>query len=163
MLILSLISLLMLTACGESQNQQDIQKQVAAIKSQPAPPIPALPPVQPMKQAVYQAGNLRDPFQPPKKVVSQDANRPDLSRKKQPLEAFSLDSLQMVGTIKKGGQFWALIKATDGNIYPITIGQYMGQNYGQVVNIIADAVILNEKIQINGEWQERKTQLLLKQ
>lgn len=160
---LILLSLLILAACGGEESQQDVQKQVAAIKARPVPPIAPLPPVRPMQKAVYQAGNLPDPFQPAKKITAQDFNRPDLNRKKEPLETFSLDSLQMVGTIKKAGQFWALVKAPDGNIYPVAVGQYMGQNYGLVINITMDAVQIEEKVQISGAWQKRKTQLLLKQ
>lgn len=153
---------LMLVACGDN-NKRDVEKQVTSIKSKPAMPIESLPTLQPMAKTTYQASYLRNPFEVPKKVVAQDTGQPDLNRKKDPLEAFSLDSLKMVGSIKQANQVWALIQAPNGTIYPIRRGQYIGQNFGQVATVTADDIQLVEKVKQSGEWRQRNAQLLLKQ
>ena len=87
---------------------------------------------------------------------------PDLRRRKEPLEAFPLESLQMVGTLQRGKSTYALVRTTDKDIYQIKIGNYMGQNFGVVVEITDGEIRLKELVQDGaGDWTERSSTIQL--
>ena len=80
-----------------------------------------------------------DPFGPAKiELAAKSASssttsglKPDLNRPKEPLEAFPLESLKMVGVLQQKNTNFALIKADTG-LYRVKVGNYMGQNFGIV-------------------------------
>ncbi|AOS77875.1 MULTISPECIES: pilus assembly protein PilP [Hydrogenophaga] len=86
---------------------------------------------------------------------------PELARRRQPLEAFPLDSMTMVGSLDRSGQLVALIKV-DRLLYQVRQGQYLGQNFGRVTRITETEIALREIVQDpSGEWIERPTALQL--
>jgi type IV pilus assembly protein PilP len=88
---------------------------------------------------------------------------PELARRKEPLEAFPLDSMAMVGSLDKAGVATALLKV-DSLIYQVKVGNYLGQNYGKVVKITETAIQLREIVQdATGDWTERMTMLDLQE
>jgi type IV pilus assembly protein PilP len=129
-----------------------------------------LPQVKPYEPVPYQAENLVDPFRPdridvaggprpPRTDVSKMA--PDLNRPKEPLEAFPLESLQMLGTITQNRDTFGLVKAGP-NLYRVKKGNYMGLNFGVVTGIDEAEIKLKELVQDGtGEWVERATALQL--
>ena len=91
-----------------------------------------------------------------------DQSAPDQKRPKQPLEAFPLDALKFVGILKEGNQLWGLILNPEKKIVPIKIGDYMGQNYGQVIAIKNEEIKLQETIKSSsGTWEKHITTLHL--
>ncbi|MDD1641755.1 MAG: pilus assembly protein PilP, partial [Methylococcaceae bacterium] len=57
---------------------------------------------------------------------------------------------------------WGLVKADDGSIHRVQIGNYMGKNYGKVINISADKIELMEIVPDKpGKWREQQTSLAL--
>ena len=83
--------------------------------------------------------------------------------RKQPLEAYPLDSLSYVGMLNKNGLTVALIKVND-LLYQVRVGDFMGQNYGRITAITEGQLTLREVIQDNvGEWVERDTTLNLQE
>lgn len=107
-----------------------------------------------------------DPFKPRIMKASQGTGgiQPDMSRQKEYLESFPLDALRMVGTLQQKGQRFALIRTPDGAITRVKKGNFMGQNFGQVVGISDAAVELKEMIQDGaGEWSESKASLALQE
>ena len=89
--------------------------------------------------------------------------QPDLNRRKEALEAFPLESLQMVGTLEQKRVNYALIKTPDKNLYRVKVGNYVGQNFGVISAISDSAVTLKEVIQdsSSGSWTERTSSLQL--
>lgn len=88
---------------------------------------------------------------------------PEMTRRKEPLEAFPLDSIAMVGSLNKSGVPTALVKV-DNLIYQIRVGNYIGQNYGKVIKITESSVQLREIAQdATGDWVERLTSLDLQE
>ncbi|MGC4394776.1 pilus assembly protein PilP [Hydrogenophaga sp. T2] len=86
---------------------------------------------------------------------------PELARRRQPLEAFPLDAMSMVGSLNRNGQLVALVKI-DRLLYQVRPGNYLGQNYGRVTRITETEVVLREIVQdAAGEWIERPTALQL--
>jgi type IV pilus assembly protein PilP len=88
---------------------------------------------------------------------------PELRRRKQPLEAYPLDAMSMVGSINRQGQLVALVKV-DNLLYQVRQGGYLGQNYGRVNKITETEVTLREIVQDSfGEWTERPAALQLQE
>ena len=112
--------------------------------------------------ATYKAQlqNIRESF---KALLRELPTGPDISRNKEPLEKFSLDSLRMVGTLSRSKQVWAIISAPDGNVFAITLGNYLGRNFGKVVNVFANKIEISESILDSGNWRHRSASILMKQ
>jgi type IV pilus assembly protein PilP len=117
----------------------------------------------------YMAANAVSPFSSHKLAVAtrQDMREPnplltaELNRRREPLEAFPLDSMSMVGSMNKQGRAYALLKV-DALLYQIKVGDHLGQNYGRVTRVAENEVGLREIVQdASGEWIERQTALQL--
>lgn len=88
---------------------------------------------------------------------------PELNRRKQPLEAFPLDAMSMVGILNRKGQLVALVKV-DSLLYQVVSGGYLGQNYGRIIKIDENQIVLREIVQdAAGEWIERPAALQLQE
>lgn len=86
---------------------------------------------------------------------------PELARRRQPLEAFPLDAMRMVGSLDRSGELVALVRV-DRLLYQVRPGNYLGQNFGRVTRITETEVVLREIVQdAAGEWIERPTALQL--
>lgn len=86
---------------------------------------------------------------------------PELARRRQPLEAFPLDSMTMVGSLDRSGELVALVRV-DRLLYQVRPGNYLGQNFGRVTRITETEVVLREIVQdAAGEWIERPAALQL--
>lgn len=86
---------------------------------------------------------------------------PELARRRQPLEAFPLDAMTMVGSLDRSGELVALVRV-DRLLYQVRPGNYLGQNFGRVTRITETEVVLREIVQdAAGEWIERPAALQL--
>ena len=86
---------------------------------------------------------------------------PDLNRRKEPLEAFPLEQLKMVGTLSQGNDTYALVRA-DKTLYRVKKGNYMGQNFGLITDVNDNEIKLKEIVQDSaGDWAERQSVLPL--
>lgn len=113
----------------------------------------------------YMHTDVVDPFSQDKLLVelarSGGANRPDQDRPKEPLEYFPLDTVRMVGAIRKSGVNYALLQI-DRQVFQVRVGQRIGQNYGVVTSVSETAVDIRETVQdATGDWVERMTKLEL--
>ena len=83
--------------------------------------------------------------------------RPPANHNRQALEEFPLDSLRMVGTVDKNGVLFGLITNAEGEIYRVQPGNYMGLNYGRIIQIDEAAITLMEIVPDGlGGWMERE-------
>ena len=112
-----------------------------------------------------------DPFSTQKLTVAlkQEARQPnsaisaELNRRKEPLEAYPLDSMSMVGSVNRKGAPYALLRV-DNLLYQVKAGDYLGQNYGKIMKITETEIELREIVQdAAGEWTERPTTLQLQE
>lgn len=156
-LLLILLTMAQLTACGDS-TYQDLEQQIHKIKTQKQEPIPPLPKFSSVPSYTYAADNMRSPFAA---LSPRRGDLPDQKRPKEPLEGFPLDGLKMVGTLQEGSKRWAIIAAPNGMVYNVTVGNYIGQNYGRIVKVDADRIDLIETVQGAEGWLERPTALTL--
>jgi type IV pilus assembly protein PilP len=89
--------------------------------------------------------------------------KPELARRKDPLEEFPLDAMAYVGSLNQGGQPVALV-SVGKLLYQVRPGDHLGQNYGKVLKITDTEISLREIIQdAAGEWTERTAQLQLQE
>ena len=73
--------------------------------------------------------------------------RPRSTRRKEPLEAYPVDSMSMVGSVtRNGGRPYALLKV-DNLLYQVKPGDYLGQNYGKITKISETDVAYREIVQ----------------
>lgn len=130
-----------------------------------------LPQVRPYEPVAYQAENEVDPFRPGRIEVAlaggatpaAGGRAPDMDRPKEPLEAYPLESIQMVGSLTQGRETFGLVKAGP-NLYRVRKGNYMGQNFGVITGIDESQISLKELIQEgSGEWVERSSSLQLQE
>ncbi len=88
---------------------------------------------------------------------------PELARRKEPLEAYPLDAVAMVGSLLKLGQPVALVRV-DNLLYQVKVGSYLGQNYGRITKVSDTGMTLREIVQDSGgEWIERTATLQLQE
>ncbi len=149
-----------LTACAPGT--QELETWVAEVRARPAPPLDPLPPLRTFPAYEYSAQSLRDPFAAPQNSREAAGPRPDPNRRKEALEAFPLDAMQMVGTIGEGGGMVALVLAPDKVTHRIRVGNYLGQSDGRVVRVGPESVDLVELVSDgSGGWVERQATLAL--
>jgi type IV pilus assembly protein PilP len=158
------------TASGQDELQTWMQTERSAIEPQ-VTPIPEPTKFVPQN---YQGERLIEPFSSEKLASvlrgAQNATvtysaliAPELNRRKQPLEAYPLDVMTMVGSLNRQGQMVALVKV-DELLYQVRTGSYLGQNYGRVKKITETEVTLREIVQDPaGEWIERPAALQLQE
>ena len=152
-----------LAGCG-GESHQDLRVWMAAQGAGVKGKLDPLPQMKPYEPFAYNAFDLPDPFKPRKIEPVKGASKlaPDLNRRKEPLEAFPLESLQMVGTLQRGKNTYALVRTTEKDIYQVKIGNYMGTNYGVVVDINDAQIRLKELVQDGaGDWTERSSTIQL--
>lgn len=124
-----------------------------------------LPEIKAYEPFTYSAFDLPDPFKPRKLSTGGGGGvQPDLTRPREPLEAFSLETLKMVGMVSKQGVVHAVIRTPDQAIYHVRKGNYMGQNFGRITQITDSEVTLREIVQDSaGDWAERISTLILQE
>jgi len=130
------------------------------------PKVKPLPEVQPYMALQYNAdGTLVDPFRARKAVNKSSVLQPNLSRPKEPMEAYPLESLKYVGLLSKSKLTYALLKTPDESVQQVKLGNYVGQNFGRVTQIKDGEIVLVELVQddLTGDWVERTTSLVLQE
>ena len=155
-----------LGACG-GQSHQDLRDWMGDQGKTAKGRLEPLPQVKPYEPFAYNAFDLPDPFKP-RKIEPPKGNgskiAPDLTRRKEPLEAYPLESLNMVGTLQKDNQVYALVRTPEKDLYQVRPGNHLGQNYGVVLGVTDGDIKLKELIQDGaGDWTERSSTLQLVQ
>jgi len=164
------IVLALMSGCS-NDDYSDLNHYISEVKLRPKGPIETLPEIKVIEPFIFKPEGLRDPFkplelpeQPEGGIDSLKTNgiKPDLTRRKEELEAFPLDGLKMVGTVVMKSSLWSLIKASDGSIHRVQVGNYMGKNHGKIIRIVTDKIELMEIVPDKpGTWREQQTSLAL--
>lgn len=156
-----------LAACG-SNDMDDLRAWVDSVKKQQKGVVEPLPEIKTVEPFLFKPEDIRDPFLPNDKTEGVEETkgdngiRPDTTRSKEELETYELDSLRMVGTINQEGHLWGLVRANDGTIHRVRVGNYMGRNYGKIIRVKEGEIELLEIIPDSpGGWRERKAALEL--
>lgn len=168
------VSVALLLAACSSSGQEELQAWMSQQRAQTRPKVEPIP--EPKKftpEAYTQEGSI-DPFsnqkltQALKRESSQSTSNaalvaPELARRKEPLESYPLDAVQMVGSMVKQGRPVALVRV-DNLLYRVHPGNYLGQNFGKITKVAETEVTLREIVQdATGEWVERTATLQLQE
>ena len=156
------LALVLLSGC--SSDMDELQAQVAEIKSRPGERIEPLPQIKAYESFTYNASNMRSPFVPsaPARTDVASAVRPDSKRTREFLEQFPLDTMQMVGTLQLQGRNFGLVQGKDGLVHRVLPGNFMGQNDGRIVSITPTRISIIEIVPDGlGGYIERPAALAL--
>lgn len=155
--LIPLCCTLALSACSNG-DQKKLERYVEDVKKRGSHRVEPIPQPQPYHRYAYPKSHKRNPFL---RVVKRAPMRgqPDLSRPKQELENFALDSLRMVGTVLHDNELWAVISAPDGVVYRVSPGAYMGQNYGKITKVTDKTIEVEESVQTHSGWEKRSVKL----
>jgi type IV pilus assembly protein PilP len=169
--LMSSLVLVCLSGCGGGEHQ-DIKQWMDDSSKDMKGGIPPLPELKPFPIVSYTATDMADPFSvlrlDPEKTATAGANQPDMDRPREQLESFPLESMDFIGVINKlkNKERRALIKV-DGVVYQVAKGNYMGQNFGRIVEITDNEIVLKEIAQDpsgqTADWIERQTTLQLQE
>ena len=156
---------------GCSGDQQELSQWMEQQRREVKPNVQPLSPPKKFNPQAYVALGAVEPFSNQKLTVAlkQEARQPnsllsaELNRRTEPLEAYPLDSMSMVGSVTKAGRPYALLRV-DNLLYQVKPGDYLGQNYGKITKISETDVALREIVQdAAGEWIERTSALQLQE
>ncbi len=156
------------------EEQEDIQRWMTDQRNASKPTVVPIPAPKRFSPAPYGQEAAVEPFSSQKltQALKRDSAQatanaglvaPELNRRKEPLEAFPLDSMTLVGSLLPAGKTVALVKV-DNLLYQVKVGNYLGQNYGKVTKVSETEVSLREIVQdAAGEWIERQASMQLQE
>lgn len=159
----------LLAGCGAEQ--EELTQWMEQQRREAKPNVTPLTPPKKFTPQAYTALNGVEPFSAQKLTVAlkQEARQPnsllaaEINRRKEPLEAYPLDSMRMVGSVARAGHPYALLRV-DNLLYQVKAGDYIGQNYGKITKISETELSLREIVQdAAGEWIERASALQLQE
>ncbi len=170
-LTLTGLGLLVLNLAACSGSDDELQAWMEQQRHEVQPSVKPLSPPQKFNPQAYAGMDRAEPFSAQKftGVLKQEARQPnsavaaELNRRKEPLEAFPLDNMAMVGSVNRKGVPFALLKV-ENLLYQVKVGEYLGVNYGKITKISETEITLREIVQdAAGEWIERPTTLQLQE
>lgn len=157
-------------ASGCAADFDELQGWIDSERRAVQPRVNALQPPRPFNPEAYEGAQAVEPFSTQKLSVAvrqESAAQPnsaisaELNRRKEPLEAFPLDTMAMVGSLSRQGRAVALLRV-DSLLYMVKPGDYLGQNYGRVTKVDEARVEIRELVQdATGEWVTRTAVLHL--
>lgn len=172
MLLPALFSIIFLMGCQHDDPLAEVRAYVIEVESGPKGRIPPPPEFKAYEFFTYSAVRLRAPFEMPVEAEVLQENKPrgnvlpDFDRIKERLEEFRFESLEMTGTLELDEQpeiLWALILDSDGDIHRVRTGNYLGRNYGKILNISETQIDVMEIVPDGqGGWIERPRALILR-
>jgi len=169
--LVPVMALLGVLAGCEGEEQQEVRQWMEEVRRQTPVTVQKVSEPKKFTPFVYERKDEIDPFSPIKlsaalaklDAKSNSALKPDLERRREPLEEFPLDAIKMVGTLQKPGLSYALLQV-DRSVFQAKVGNYVGQNFGMVTKITDTEVELREIVRdAAGDWVERKAKLELQE
>jgi len=149
---------------GCERDMSDLERFVQQTKQKHSGFVKPLPEFEPYRSFAYEPEKLRDPFVVERSIeqaIAQSSGpRPDANRRKEPLEAFPLDSLKMAGVLEQNASMWALVRDPDGTIHRVQQGNYLGENDGRITAISESKIEIRELVKDGlGNWMAREASL----
>ncbi|GHA98695.1 pilus assembly protein PilP [Modicisalibacter luteus] len=154
-----------LTACSDAE-LDSLDQRLIAMRDSPTGKVAPLPEAPVYRAVTYDQAGLRSPFLPerpePEETPAGENLAPDLTRPRDPLEAYPLDELTLVGTLQIDGRRSALVRDPEGQVHRAYLGDYLGTDFGRIVAITEASLQLVEVV-TNGQrgWIERSRTLYL--
>jgi type IV pilus assembly protein PilP len=165
------ISLLSGSLAACDREQSELQSWMDQEKRAVNPNIAAVQRPKEFEPYRYESSGQLDPFSGNKlnKALEAAAARsksglqPDMARRREALEIHPLDTIKMVGHIRRQGQDVALLNI-DSSVFTVKVGNYLGQNFGKIQKISESEILIKELVQdASGDWVERQASLVLQE
>lgn len=169
--LITLAALVAVGGLGCSADQDELTQWMDQQRREAKPNVAPLSPPKKFNPQAYLALSSIEPFSAQKLSVAlkKQETQPnsliagEINRRREPLEAYPLDSMTMVGSVVRTGRPYALLRV-DNLLYQVKQGDYLGQNYGKIMKISETDVSLREIVQdAAGEWIERVSALQLQE
>lgn len=159
-----------LSGCS-GNDYSDLRTYINNVKARPAGRVAPVPEFKTYETFEYEAAELRDPFKMfiadtalVDETTATDGLRPDMNRHKETLEQYPLDTLRFVGHLERDGQKWAIVTSPDHLVHRVMVGNHLGTNFGEIVEISESRIEIREIIPDGlGGWIERDAALSLKE
>lgn len=153
-------------------SMEDLRAYTERVLGRKSKKVERIPDLKPYEVYAYASGidDGKDPFEPffkdepekPQNTAKTGGLQPDFNRNREELESFPLDTLRMVGTLERDNQIWGLVLNSEGSIFRVQVGNYMGRNHGKITSIMEDSVDLMEITPDGlGGFQERQAAMAL--
>lgn len=156
-------SSVLLAGCG-GDTDEDLKAWMAEQGTASRGKIDPIPPIRPYEAFTYNAFDQPEPFKPRKIETGKGSRGPDLTRRKEALETYPLETLKMVGTLQRGGTMLGLVRANDNKVFQVRQGNYVGQNFGVITSVVEGEITLKELFQDGaGDWAERQSKIMLQE
>lgn len=164
-----LLATLVATVAGcSSGDLSDLRQYIEAEKAKPPGRISPVPEFKTYEIFRYSANDRRSPFEQfaeESEVVSAPdtgVSGPDMSRHRETLEGYPLDTLRFVGHLAMGGEQWAIVTSPDAVTHKVRTGNYIGTNFGKIREVTENRLIIDEVVRDSrGAWIEREAALSL--
>ncbi len=164
LILISFLPLLLIACDGGQGDDLDMFISNAAKDiNKSVEPLPEVSPYIPLEYNADAA--LADPFKPRKAQNKASSLQPNANRPKEALEAYPLESLKYVGSMSKGKSKYALVRVPDNSIQQVSVGNYLGSNFGLITAINDSLVEIKEIVQddATGDWIERNVSINLQE
>ncbi len=171
------LGLIVLMSGCVSKDMTDLQNYADEMLARPGGEIEPLPPIKPYERYLYQAQELRlrDPFRSifdirpegPKIIEMDDPKQLEYANEisthnREELEGYELDALRMVGVLENPENLWGIVRDQEGTVHRVQVGNYVGRNFGKIINIQEDRIDIREIIKDSvGRYEERSAALAL--
>ena len=139
--LLIILAFLGMTACGKSDQVEDLKHYMEEMKQTAAASQKKIPPAEfniPTPQKYSATTALRSPFDESGFAAGSGINAAN------PLQAYPLSVLRFVGTLTQGDKVYAFILAPDNAVYQVQKGDVVGERQGHVVDIYPDRINIME-------------------
>lgn len=138
-----LTSVLLVTSCGDNSSQNKLDKYISDLKNKRS--VKNLPNelFKIPDKMLYHPEKTRSPFDT-NQFISE-------IKSTNPLERYSLSMLHFVGTLMDNATTYAYILAPDNKIYPVKLGEKIGDHDGIITGIDVDRIEVTENVNEAGK------------
>ncbi|PAU75986.1 pilus assembly protein PilP [Halomonas salipaludis] len=155
---------LLLVGCADP-DLAGLDRELEALKRDPGElSVEPLPEVPRYRAPGYEQANARSPFLarlPEDAAAPQGERAPDPERPREPLERYALSELELVGTLTVNAQPSALLRAPQGQVHRLRVGNYLGADDGRIVSITGASIVLVETVRERDAWVGRTREMTL--
>ena len=171
-LALMLVAAVASVLAGCATDNSDLDAWMIQTRQDVRPSVAKIPEPKRFVPFRYEASLDLDPFSNSKLQVAlaryternKGGIKPDLERRREPLENYPLDTIRMVGHMQKASQGAVALVEVDKVVFQARPGQYIGQNFGRITRISETEVGIKEMVQdAAGDWVEREASLQLQE
>ena len=169
-ILTTMLICVIVVGCNKPKGTSDLESFTNNAFKNHVPEVEPLPPLRPTAVFIYTASDQVDPFNTRNLRIQDTADDtqaggeegPDLTRRKEPLEAYPIDALKLVGTMNQNGIDWAIVNAPDQTVHRVTEGNYMGRNHGEITRIKGNRMRVVELVRNPvGKWEKKPADLVL--